>query len=587
MKFYAPTTLLCIVLFLLLGCKKHDNTELVVPPPTPLPAKTELGLSGTVFNTDGYGAGGVELTIEGQKLFTAANGTFEYSGGVANPDKVKITLVKKGFFTYTKILTVDKNTSITGLKFRLVPEQVAGTFEATNGGTISNSYATLVFQPNGVTKEDGSNYTGTVTVKMPANRFNEANRQFPGDERGLTSTNQKVVLESWGGMEVEIYGASGEKLKPGKPVNYTYQIGYQYTYLQSDLKLWAYNEAEGIWIESGTAKLAGQTFTGSTLNLSYLQFAYDHSSILLRAHILDKNRNIPVGFEFRYAMREFNNIGLPSALVSSSGTVLLYIPLGISIRTFLNSPCGDRIETNYDIPPLKNGVVASFTYSVDLTPYLTSVTGNIDDCDFKPIDGRATLEVNGKKLNSNLVKGVFNFDFLDCGSNSAILTIYDTQDRVIHQNNTVVYHRGYKNTIAPITTCTKAIKGAISIMAEGVTYTFQSPQNVIQLQTFQDYSGNLIKAIIAENDLRKESFYLTYIGETTGNFNVLSCQLKLPNKSYFFSAGLLPGGQAQIIKYKTDNTLLEGAFKTNTNLNIISTNTTKVVELSGNFKISY
>ncbi|NII84266.1 MULTISPECIES: hypothetical protein [unclassified Pedobacter] len=586
MKYNALSIFLCIAIFFFSACKKHDNTDLTVTPPSPPAAVVEMEISGIVLNTNGSSAEGVEVTIEGKKLTTAENGYFEYKGSVANPDKVKLTLAKNGFFTYTKILTVDKYSSLDGLRFKLIPELVAGSFEAANGGTVSNNYVALVFQPNSFTKLDGSNYLGMVTVKIPANRFNESNRQFPGDVRGLTATNQKVVLESWGGMEVEIYSASGEKLKLSKAVNYTYQIGYQYVYIRNPVKLWAFNEADGIWTESGAANLVGQTFTGSTVNLSYLQWAYARPSALFRSRVQDKNLNVPAGFEFFYAMSEFNSIGIPSTNVNSRGNVLLYVPALTNLRTGMFSPCTDRIETNYTTPAIPEGITGGTTYTVDLAPFLTSVTGTVEDCDFKPLNGRAELAIDGKKINSVLLNGAFNLSFIGCGRNSGTLTIFDGQDKVIYQNNTFSPNRGYKNNLPPITTCTKPLIGSFSIKAEGITYNFQSPQDDIKFQTIQDYSGSLITAISANNDTRGESFYLTYIGQSAGNFNVYTCQLKVPKKSYFLTWGLFTPGIVNITRYKTGNTLLEGSFKTNTNLNFDLSNTNKIVELTGTFKVS-
>jgi len=166
--------------------QKYENPDLKADPvvvPTQQLQADEVGISGTILNSDGSAASGTEVNIDGKTVISGLAGNFSFTGKVSNTDKVIVRVSKPGNFKYSKTLVVEANAIYGGLRIYLRPELVAGTFNSASGGTITTTYATLVFQANSFTKEDGTAYQDVVNVKIPINALLEPFNKYPGDGR--------------------------------------------------------------------------------------------------------------------------------------------------------------------------------------------------------------------------------------------------------------------------------------------------------------------------------------------------------------------------------------------------------------------
>ncbi|SDG21710.1 hypothetical protein ACRQ5D_30720 [Mucilaginibacter sp. P25] len=582
--------ILCFAVLFFYGCRKGENAKEIIPALTPGPGAAEIGLSGDIKNPDGSAAEGVDVTIDGHKITTSASGLFEYTGKVSNADKVKLSISKKGYFKFSKTFTLEENSTIENLSYLLVLEQTVGSFGSASGGTITTTYATLVFQPNSFVNQDGSAYNGNVTVKMPPNIISEYADKLPGDTRALTATNQKVVLDHWGGMNVQVYGNTGQLLKLVKPVNYTYKIDWRYVYINKSnpIKIWSYDEADDIWKEAGDATLNGQYFTGSTTSLSYLQWGTAYPQALLRAYVTDGNSN-PASF-FRlgcgidnYAVNSFSGVR-----INSKGVALIYVPANTQIRTAVASPCYDMLNA-FLIPPIAVDKKLEQPLVVNLALYITTFEGKIEDCGFNGVKGRAEFTFNGKKMLSNLDNnGYFKFTFLLCQFNgyNGKLVVYDEQNKIIHQNSNNPIRAGIKNAYLA-SLCTVPQAGKVTINVNGKTYTFETPKDSLSMsETFEPWNGSPTTMISAHSADRTQGFLLTYLGFKGGKVDLYTCGFSIPSNNYTMTWGLYERGTTQITKYKTSDTLIEGTFKTKTNLNFSVGAPGEVVEISGSFNIS-
>jgi len=575
-----------IILFLTVllfhGCKKEEKG--LVPPNDP--RSKEIGLSGTIYGPNGYPVEGAVVIIDGHKSITSASGLFEYTGTVSNVDKVKLSISKNGYFKYSKIFTLEENSSIEKLAYYLTQEESAGSFESISGGTVTTSYVTLVFQPNSFVNEDGSTYNGKVMVKMPFGAItSDYENKLPGDSRALTAANEKVVVESWGGINVQVYNNAGQPLKLVKPVNYTYKREqYDSNTPNEKFKIWAYNEIEDIWKEAGDAQASQQDYKGSATSLSYLRWGVAYPRAFLRANVTDGMMTPASFFRFGCGVNGAKR-SLSWVRINSKGFALTYVAANMELITSVSSPCYDFLNS-FRVTAIATGTTVNQNIVVNLTPYQTHVSGKIEDCSFKGVKGRAEFTFDGKKMVTSLNNGYFSFAFLYCqiSYSRGQMIVYDEQNKIVYKDDDYLVTAG-RTTDHIATVCTKPQTGKISVNVEGKTYTFQTPQDkVSMINTIDLLTGGPLVMVLAENADKTQSFSLSYLGSAGGDVSLYTCGLSMPGSNYLMSWGLYERGTAQITKYKTDNTMIEGAFKTKANLNFSGYGDAEV-ELSGSFSV--
>ena len=115
-------------------------------------------------------------------------------------------------------------------RVKLSRRDVIGTIDAANGGNVSLSNGTTISLPaNGVkSTSTGASYTGAISVYSHYIDPTAADIAgiMPGDLRGLRTNGDLNVLDSYGMLEVELTGASGELLQiaDGKKATLTMAI---------------------------------------------------------------------------------------------------------------------------------------------------------------------------------------------------------------------------------------------------------------------------------------------------------------------------------------------------------------------------
>lgn len=592
MYYLGAVKLKALIYFILItltvtGCKKSNNKVDTTISGNAV-AVDEIGLSGIIKQPDGYPAEGVEVRIDGHKIITSADGLFEYKGRVKDADKVVITVFKTGFFQYSKVVTLQKGAMLPELEIWLVGEYDNRTFEASSGATLSTSYVTLIIEPNSLAKMDGTAYIGRVTAKLPLKGFDGLNKQFPGDVRGLSAAKEKVVVETWGGINIRLFDDEGNALKLIKPMKYTYNVGPRYIFIKKKINIWAYNETDHVWEDTGEAIVASEKFTGSTLNLNYIQWGISHGRALLNAYVLDNSISLkPIGYNFGYAFDINNRNAIPSIKLNSNARALIYVPANTrELKPIITNECGETAEVASYISAIAAGSKFEQYFWTDLAAQVKKLEGTIENCDFTLLKGRGEYTFGGKTYTCKINGGAFKFSFFDCKGNypGGKLVLYDEQDKVIYQNDT--YMRGDAFDYPIVSTCTKPQVGKITIRLQDKVYTFQSPQDNIQFLTTSN-SGQTVSVVTAESTERKESFVLTYTGTSAGNFTLLSFYFIIPNKSYWMTWGYFPRGTTDVTKYKKDNTLIEGTFNTKTHLNFNTYGNNEIVDLSGEFSIMW
>ncbi len=581
--------LLSLIISICYGCKKTfpDNNP-IINPITNNTTPGQVTITGTVTKSDGTAADNTTISIGATTVTTATDGTYSFTGVVADSNKVIIKFSKPGFIDTWRTLAVESGAIYNDINISFYTP-VNTSFSATTGGaaTVPNIGLTMTFTANSFAKEDGTTYTGTVTVESLGNAGIYLEQLLPGDVRAIDANNNPVVLEAYSGWYFRLKGQAGEVLKLSKSM--TYSCSAPTINAPTSPKLWYFNEMTGLWAESAGAVMANNTYVGSTTNVGFLQLALPYTSTLLRLTIKDAKGVIPAGFQ----VLNSHATNIPSyyygatlhATVNSKGVCLLYVPSSTTLSLTLNSDCVDHtyLGTTQQLAP---GVKTEQLITPILTPYITSVTGKVEDCTFQPLSGRAELKLKDITYTTTLVNGSYTFNVITCSTGPlGILAVYDANNKILVQNPGIVLTAGYATQVTPTSSCTTPITGTFTYTVAGQTYTLTTPQDKITYEIETDPLSGGFVTMLRGNGVGK-GFYLSSESTAAGTYPVLTADFAgAPGYDYVLTWGFYTPGNVIYTKYKSGTTIVEGTFKTNTTLNYCLACPNKMVEVSGSFKL--
>lgn len=568
------------------GCKKGSpNDNPIVNPITNNLTPGQVTISGTVTKSDGTAADNITVSIGSATVTTAADGTYSYTGVVADSNKVVIKFSKPGYIDTWRTLAIESGAIYNNINVDFFAPGTTS-FNAATGGAASIAYIglTMTFAANCVVKSDGTTYAGTVVVETPNVGSFSLDQLASGDERAIDANNSQVVLEPYSGWYFRLKGQAGEALKLSKPMTYSCRMMTANT--PTPLKLWYFNEATGLWAESAGAAVVNNAYVGSTSNQGFLQLAVPYVSTLLRLTVKDALNNIPAGFKIqsaRFLPNSLDYVGPQQATINSKGICLAYVPASAILNLTLLSPC-DRMSS-IGVQPLPPAVKTEQSITPILTKYITSVTGRVEDCTFQPLSGRAQLNVNGIIYTTTLVNGSYIFNVIACGTQNAILTVYDANNKVLVQNPYIALFGGSASVVPATSTCTNPITGTFTYTVAGKTYTLTTPTDQITYETDIDPLSGKIMTMLRGNGVGK-GFYLSSLNTTAGTYNIYTGDFYGgAGYDYFVTWGLFTPGTVTYTKYKSGTTIVQGTFNANTTLNFCVGCPNVTVGVTGSFKL--
>lgn len=580
-----------VTIVMCFGCRKPPKDDnpigtVVIGNTTP----GQVTISGTVTKSDGTAGDNATVTIGSATVTTAANGSYSFSGVVPDSNKVVIKFSKPGYADTWQTLAVETNAAYSNINAVFVVPATTS-FNALTGGTVTISPIglTMTFAANSVVRTDGTGYTGTVVVTTPNTLSVSISNILPGDARAIDAVNNQEVLESFAGWYVTLKGQAGELLTLSKPMTYSYPTADANA--PASLKLWYFNDITGLWAESAPAMLVNKAFVGSTSNTGFLQLAVPYASTLYRLTIKDAFNNAPFGFVMgstatpNYVLDRYT--GYQRATVNSKGICLLYVPAAVGLYLSLSSRCDQAYSGT--VTPLPPGVKTEKSITPVLTKYLTSITGQVQDCTFQPINGTAQLTVNGVVYTQTLTDGVYKFNVLACGnyySLNANLTVYDASNKVIIQNPYIVVIVGSTYQVPAISPCTNPITGYFTYTVAGQTYTLSTPKDSLFYTTGYDVVSAKMYTNIRAVGVGKGAS-LTTLNLSAGTYTAYTGGFYgSAGNNYGITWGLFTPGNVIYTTYRSGTTIAEGTFDTNTTLNFCLGCPNTTVEVRGSFKLS-
>ena len=175
------------------------------------------------------------------------------------PGDYNIKIIAQSFAPYSFKTKVSKD-EISYFDIKLAPYRFSQTFNAQLGGEIKDESTgtKIIFQGGGLRKKsDGTLYTGNAVINIAYLDPQRADQLFgfPGNFVGVNSNGEKVLLETFGPMEVKIFSEDLSQeldLPPGVTAYVEFQVPDSLKNSTPEtVPLWYFNESSGEWVYEG------------------------------------------------------------------------------------------------------------------------------------------------------------------------------------------------------------------------------------------------------------------------------------------------------------------------------------------------
>jgi hypothetical protein len=362
----------------------------------------------------------VTIKIGSSTTLTDVNGMFIINGASVHEKFAFISAKKAGFIDGSRSLV--PASGVNNVNIMLLPSAPTATVNSGAASEVSLSTGTKVNFDGAFQDENGSSYSGIVQVTLNELKPSNLNldKIMPGMLYAQGVDNNEKVLETFGMMNVQLIGSSGQKLQiaSGHTAQITMDIdATQQATAPTTIPLWHFDEANGYWIEDGTATKTGNKYVGNVSHFSWWNCDYPYNKATLIVNTVDTNGN-PV-----------NNVRVDiiqtgswprSGYSNASGQVTGIIPANETLTIKAYDTCGAVLFTS-TIGPFAVNSTNTIPNIVIPPTSLTSVVGNLKKCDGSNVsNGYLLMNNNNTGNNFTLItNGNFSFNAITCATGSA------------------------------------------------------------------------------------------------------------------------------------------------------------------------
>ena len=365
----------------------------------------------------------VEVAREGAFLKVHQMGKFEAFR--------KMNVIENGY-SYTKIKLLDKN--------------IVGFISAIDGGTINHSSNAQIDLPaNGVRYESGSDYTGNIEVAMswidPTTE--DLTSRMVGDLSGIDKEGKKVVLGTFGMLNVELLNDNGEQLqlKEGKSAMLSFPVPAEIrSQAPSIIPLWYYDEESETWIEEGVATLQGGFYVGEVGHFSSWNVDTKGESIVVKGKVVTNINEEEVIKPYLQIFVSVDGVQRAGGFLDDTGAFEFYnFPANTAFTlTFLDGCDNVLSEKNYN--PLTNDTDLGTIVIKDVELHNLIIKGIGRSCNGDLLsEAYIQVTLDGQLQNYSLEEdGTFEFNTTLCRDKSAVIELIDiTNKKLNHQTISV------------------------------------------------------------------------------------------------------------------------------------------------------
>jgi len=380
MKRFNLLIIVLLISVLSQSCREDIDIIDINPPEIPPVSKVVSSIQGSVTDDNGNLVSGALVTMDDETVETDENGVFQFLNKKMNKNGAFVSVKKDGYFNGSRRLYPSTG-STSLINIELLTLEIVGEFNYNSKAPINHEGVFLDFPANAIVREDGSDYTGTVSVAIayldPTNL--STLDQMPGDLSGISSDGGLVALKSLGMIGVELMDEVGNKLqiKDGNTVDVTIPIPSD---LQASapttIPMWHFNEATGIWEEEGFASLVGNNYKTSLAHFSFWNCDIPMDYVFMKGSLV--NRGVPLQ-GVSVVIEDLNTSISGYGVTDENGMFCGYIPGGEELQLTVYNQCGEVIYTT-TIGPFDEDVILD-PINLNIFVDFASISGTATYCD--------------------------------------------------------------------------------------------------------------------------------------------------------------------------------------------------------------
>lgn len=491
------------VILLCSSCKKNFSDEKYNEVPEDY--KPDLGIrinssiAGFVVDENNLPVGAAEVTSGGKTTSTDEFGYFSISNVSLSKTAATVTITRNGYYTNYRTFTPVANKE-SFVRLKLLTKTETGAVNGSTGGTVTAADGSKVTLPaNGfITTNDSAAYNGQVHVSLRSinpSSADEMQLAFPGDGRGIDEEGNLRLLRSHAAVVVELTAENGAHVQIAAGKRATVQIPIAASLVATSpatIDLWSFDETTGLWKQEGTANKNGNIYVADVAHFSFWEGADPSAVVTFSAQLLNEDlqplANVPV--IINVAGQPINAGYGRFGYTDANGIVYGSVPANASLVLNIGVPCA---TTSYAHNfTTGNSSIDLGTLTGNLGQSVVTLTGNVINCSGTPVTNGYVQTFNGSFYNRiNIVNGSFTFTGLAC-SNSVIS--YIAVDQTTHQQNTPQTKTLVpgNNTLGTIEACGISSVSSLTLIFDGVPYTYGDPTDSLAIYSFESLSTHII-----------------------------------------------------------------------------------------------
>lgn len=230
-----------------------------------------------------------------QTTVTDATGNYSLPG-VPLADRISVVFDAATHIETSRITRVQAGSNVVNV--RMLPFAAEVVLPIATGGTatVPDSVAQVVLPANGLVRADGAAASGNVHVRITPIAPAVDPAQMPGDYNTLVD-GVLTPLQSWGAMNVRLYDDVGNELNLASGFSATLRIplSTRNSDLPATVPLYHFDQPAGVWVEEGTATLAGDAgaryYTGTVSHFTTWNADLVYETIYVNGCIADESGN--------------------------------------------------------------------------------------------------------------------------------------------------------------------------------------------------------------------------------------------------------------------------------------------------------